>query len=105
MLNTKPIKIGKRSVGPGYPCYIIFEVASTHENDWIIAKKYVEQAKEAGADAVKFQLFTADNLLNPISSILRPTYEYFKTAETPKEWFPKLLKLCEKAEINLLCTP
>lgn len=105
MKNTKPIKIGRRLVGPGYPAYIIFEVASTHANDWNLASAYVKQAKEAGADAVKFQLFTADGLLNPISSILRPTYEYFKTAETPRDWFPKLKKLCQKEGIDLLCTP
>src|SRR3990167_820728 len=101
MNKIKPIKIGKRLVGPGYPAYIIFEVASTHANDWNLASNYVKQAKEADADAVKFQLFTADGLLNPISSMLRPTYDYFKTAETPRNWFPKLAKLCKEAEIDL----
>lgn len=99
------IKIGNKFVGNGYPSYIIFEVASTHANNWDIAKGYVKQAKEAGADALKFQLFRADKLLNPISSILLPTYNYFKTAETPRKWFPKLLKLCDKECIDLLCTP
>lgn len=92
-------------VGPGYPAYLIFEVASTHANDWNLAKAYVKQAKEAGADAIKFQLFTADGLLNPISSVLVPTYKYFKTAETPRNWFPRLKKLCQGEGIDLLCTP
>ena len=105
MKSQKFFKIGKRKIGPGNPCYIIFEVASTHENDWNIAKKYVDQAKKTGADALKFQLYTADKLLNPIASILKPTYDYFKTAETPRDWFPKLLELCKKADIDLLCTP
>jgi len=103
--RQKFIKIGQRKVGPGYPTYIIFEVASTHENNWKIAKKYVKQAKEAGADAVKFQLFEADKLLNPLTAGLKGTYDYFRTAETPKKWFPKLKKLCGKAKIDLLCTP
>ena len=47
------VKIGKHEVGSDRPCYIIFEVASTHENNWKIAKSYVDQAKEAGADALK----------------------------------------------------
>ena len=105
MSEPQAIKIGQKIVGPGYPTYIIFEVASTHAKDWTIAKNYVKQAQEVGADAIKFQLFTADTLLNPISSILRPTYDYFKTAETPRNWFPKLAKLCKEAEIDLLCTP
>ncbi len=105
MSTIQPIKIGNRNVGPGYPTYIIFEVASTHANNWNIAKDYVRQAKEVGADALKFQLYEADKLLNPVAGILRPTYNYFKTAQTPKEWFPKLLSLCKKADIDLLCTP
>ncbi|KKQ18162.1 MAG: N-acetylneuraminate synthase [Berkelbacteria bacterium GW2011_GWA1_36_9] len=105
MKRQKFIKIGQRKVCPGYPTYIIFEVASTHENNWKIAKKYVEQAKDAGADAVKFQLFEADKLLNPLTAGLKGTYDYFRTAETPKKWFPKLKKLCGKAKIDLLCTP
>jgi len=98
-------KIGNREVGPGNPTYIIFEVASTHENNWDIAKAYVRQAKEVGADAVKFQLFTADGVLTPLTSGLKGTYDYFKTAETPREWFPELQKLCAEEGIDLLCTP
>lgn len=101
----QPIKIGRHLVGPGYPTYIIFEIASTHSNNWDIAKDYIKLAKEAGADALKFQLFNADKLLNPISSLLLPIYNYFKNSETPREWFPKLLNLCKKEGLDLLCTP
>src|SRR3989344_7816086 len=101
MSNTITIKrkTGNRLIGLGQPPYVIFEVASTHANDWTLAENYVKQAKDAGADAIKFQLFTADGLLNPISSMLQPTYEYFKTAETPREWFSRLKKLCEQIGI------
>ena len=63
------IRIGNKKIGPDQPTYIIFEVASTHENNWQIAKNYVNQAKEVGANALKFQLFETEKLLNPISSI------------------------------------
>jgi sialic acid synthase SpsE len=99
------LRIGKRLVGPGYASYLIFEVASTHANDWETARGYVEQAALAGADALKFQLFTAEALLNPIASNLKGTFDYFKTAETPREWFPKLKALCDEKGIDLLCTP
>jgi sialic acid synthase SpsE len=105
MSKVRPIKIGSRKVGPRFPAYIIFEVASTHANDWKVAKDYVKQAKEAGADALKFQLFTADGILNPLTPGLKGTYDYFKTAQMPRKWFPKLLKLSQKAGIDLLCTP
>lgn len=99
------MSIGTREVGAGKPTYIIFEVASTHENDWESAQAYVDQAAAAGADALKFQLFTADALLNPIATNLEGTHAYFKTAETPREWFPKLKTLCDAKGIDLLCTP
>ena len=90
MKKIRPIKIASRKVGPGLPVYIIFEVASTHQNNWDIARDYVDQAKEVGADAVKFQLFEADKLLNPLTPGLKGTCDYFKTAETPRKWSPKL---------------
>lgn len=104
-MEQKMIHIGKRLVGPGQPTYIIFEVASTHNNDLEMAKNYVDQAVMVGADALKFQLFTADALLNPLTPALQGTYDYFKTAETPREWFPKLKVLCDARGIDLLCTP
>lgn len=104
-MEQKTVRIGNHFVGEGHPTYIIFEVASTHGNDWEIAKNYVDQATTVGADAIKFQLFTADGLINPLTPGLRGTYDYFKTAETPREWFPKLKALCDAKDIDLLCTP
>ena len=40
-MSNKTIKIGNRIVGISMPTYIIFEVASTHANNWEIAKQYV----------------------------------------------------------------
>ncbi len=97
--------LGTRELGPGRPTYIIFEVASTHGNDWEMAQSYVAQAADAGADAVKFQLFEADKLLVPLTPGLKGTYDYFKTTETPREWYPKLKALCDERGIDLLCTP
>lgn len=105
MKNEKTITIGHRMIGSGNPAYIIFEVASTHEKDWQVAKSYVDAAKEVGADAIKFQLFKADILLNPITKGLKVTYDYFKATETPQWWFPKLMKLARASGIDLLCTP
>jgi len=105
MKKLQPIRIGEKEIEPNRPVYIIFEVASTHKNNWQIAKAYVHQAREAGADALKFQMFKTDKLLNPITSGFKTTYDFFKSAEIPHEWFPKLKELCDKASIDLLCTP
>ncbi|KKL49760.1 hypothetical protein LCGC14_2312320, partial [marine sediment metagenome] len=46
----------------GDPCLIIAEAGSNHNNDLNLAKKLIDVASEAKADAVKFQLFTAKGL-------------------------------------------
>lgn len=54
--------IGGRRIGDGFPCYITFEAGPTHDG-LDTALKLVRRAAEAGADAVKFQLFDLDRLV------------------------------------------
>ena len=55
-------KIGDRYVGDGYPCFITFEAGATHSGVEY-AKNLVRLASQAGADAVKFQIFDVDRLV------------------------------------------
>ena len=48
--------------------FIIAEIGVNHNGSIIIAKKLVDKAKEAGADAVKFQSYTVENLASPEDS-------------------------------------
>jgi len=52
---TREIKIGNRMVGDGHPAYIIAEIGINHNGDLDIARKMIDAAVHAGADAVKFQ--------------------------------------------------
>ena len=80
------VSIGGRKVGGGAPAFIIAEVGSNHDRKQEQAKRLIEAAAEAGADAVKFQVFAADDLYTPDNSV----YEAVKSAELPREWIPEL---------------
>ena len=66
------IDIGGKKIGDGQPCFIIAEAGVNHNGDPTLAKRLVEAAFEAGADAVKFQTFKASELISAVA----PKAEY-----------------------------
>lgn len=56
----KQVKIGKSWVGDGHPTYVVGEIGINHNGDLGIARKLIDCAALAGADAVKFQKRTVD---------------------------------------------
>ena len=58
----KKTQIGRREIGPGQPCYLIVEVGTTCMGDINKALQLVEAVKDAGADAVKFQVIDPSQL-------------------------------------------
>ena len=67
---VKNLNIASHTVGPGCPCFIIAEAGVNHNGDIHIARQLVEAASDAGADAIKFQTFTADNLITVDLSLI-----------------------------------
>ena len=57
---VREIKFGNRKIGDGHPAYVIAEVGINHNGDLDIAKKIIDAAVHAGADAVKFQKRTPE---------------------------------------------
>ena len=56
------IRIGDRWVGDGEPCFVIAEAGANHNRDLGMGKALIDVAAEAGADAVKFQTYSAETL-------------------------------------------
>ncbi len=92
----RPVKIGDHGVGDGHRCFVVAEAGSNHNQDFDQARRLIEVAAAAGADAVKFQLFRADRLYPRTagqSDYLkqdRSIYDIIADMEMPYEWVPEL---------------
>ena len=56
------IKIGNKKIGNNYSVFIVAEISGNHNQSYARAKKIIDAAIAAGADAVKMQTYTADTL-------------------------------------------
>lgn len=110
------LKIGDRQIGAGSPTYIIAELSANHGQDFGQAARLVHAAKEAGADAVKLQTYTADTLTirsdRPEFRVGggtlwdgRTLYDLYCEAYTPWDWQPRLKRLADEIGIDLFSTP
>jgi N-acetylneuraminate synthase len=61
------VLIGDRKIGAGVPCFIIAEAGVNHNGRLDLALELVDAAHAAGADAVKFQTFIADEVVSPVA--------------------------------------
>lgn len=112
----KRIKIGSRFVGEGERTFIVAEVSANHLQDYKRAEAIIRAAKEAGADAVKLQTYTADTITldcdNDYFQITQGTiwdgttlHKLYETAYTPWEWQPKLMKLANELGMECFSSP
>ncbi len=111
----KKIKIADKVIGEGEPCFIIAEAGVNHNGKLEFAKKLVDAAKRAGADAVKFQTWNTDEIITkevPMAGYQEKTktneenqYELIKKLELNKSDFKKIKDYCEKVGIIFLSTP
>ena len=94
--------------------YLIAEVGVNHENSLSIAEKIIKQAKIGGADAVKFQTYTAETIAAKKSPYywdlkkvnIKSQFKLFKKYDKFKEAeYIKLKKMCNHYKIEFLSTP
>jgi N,N'-diacetyllegionaminate synthase len=109
------ISIGNKKIGSGEPCYIIAEAGVNHNGDIRLAKRLITAAAKSGADAVKFQTFTADSLATKTagkatyqkknSGSSESQYEMLKRLELSREAFQILSEFAKKKGIEFLSSP
>lgn len=113
--HTPTLSIGYRRIGQGEPCFIIAEAGVNHNGNLDTALALVDAAKEAGADVVKFQTFTAGELATIHADTadyhkkntgrVESQFEVLKRLELPREFYPKIMGHCRARGILFLSTP
>src|SRR3989338_2304610 len=107
---------GKRKIGPGQPVFIVAKMSGNHNQSFARARKIIDAAASAGADAVKLQTYTADTLtINSNKKWFQvkvndawkgqSLYSLYKKAYTPWDWQPKLKKYAEQKGMVVFSTP
>jgi sialic acid synthase SpsE len=108
----KKIKFGNKIIGQGEPLYFIADIGANHDGDINRAYKLIELAKEAGADAAKFQNFQASKIVSKVgfeklgtqlshqSSWKKSVYEVYEDASVSLDWTPLLKAKCDQVGID-----
>jgi sialic acid synthase SpsE len=111
------IQIGKHKIGENHPTYFIADIAANHDGDLERAKMLIRLAKEAGADAAKFQNFRAPQIVSDYgfrtmgdqvshqATWKKPVFEVYKEASIPFEWTPVLGEECDEVGIDYFSSP
>jgi len=111
------IKFYNRLIGLDHPVYFIADIAANHDGDLERAKMLIHLAKEAGADAAKFQNFRARKIVSEYgfkamgqqlahqAKWQKSVVEVYQDASLPFEWTPILKEECDKAGIDYFSSP
>lgn len=105
-MNAVQIAPG-RFVGRDFPCFVIAEIGSNHNQSIELAKRHIDAAAEAGVDAVKFQTFRASqhySKRSPSFTYLKgqSTFELIQAMEIDRAWHEPLKRYAEDAGLIFL---
>ncbi len=116
-MDKKLLKLGKKIISHNNPTYFIADIAANHDGSLQKAIDLIFMAKEAGADAAKFQHFKAetivskktfDNMNTKLShqkKWSKSIFDVYKSASINWDWTEKLVKACKKAKIDFFTAP
>jgi len=108
--------IAGRAVGDGSPTFVIAEISANHNQDLALARETIAAAAEAGADAVKFQTYTADELTfngdDPWFRISEGTswdgrtlHDIYSEGQMPWEWHSELFSYAQELGLIAFSSP
>lgn len=109
--------IDGRIIGDSEPTYFIADIAANHDGILDRAKELIWRAKEAGADAAKFQHFKAESIVSDKgfkalgnqrshqSKWSKSVFDVYKDATVSLDWTAALIETCEAANITFFTSP
>lgn len=111
------LTIDGKHIGDDYPTYFIADIAANHDGDMERAKDLIYMAAEAGADAAKFQHFSAKTIVSDAgfkalggqqshqAKWKKSVVEVYADASVPQKWTQTLKETCDKAGICFFTSP
>jgi sialic acid synthase SpsE len=117
MIYNDRFKVGEREISIHSPTYFIADIASNHDGDLSRAIELIHLAKDAGADAIKFQHFLAKNIVSDYGfkelglqlshqkKWTKSVYEVYEQYELDRTWNESLYQTCNDVGIEFMTTP
>jgi N-acetylneuraminate synthase len=117
MEEKMEIQIGTHILGENHPTYFIADIAANHDGSLERAKMLIRLAAEAGADAAKFQNFSAAKIVSDYgfrtmggqqshqAKWKKSVYEVYSDASISFDWTPELKKTCDEVGIDYFSSP
>ena len=111
------IKIADQMIGMDYPSYFIADIGANHDGSLERAKYLIRLAKQAGADAAKFQNFRASKIVSDYgfrtmggkqshqSKWKKSVAEVYQDVSIPFDWTPELKAVCDEVNIHYFSSP
>ncbi len=111
------IQIGKHRIGADHPTYFVADIAANHDGSLERAKQLIRLARQAGADAAKFQNFRAPQIVSDYgfknlggqqshqATWKKSVFEVYADASIPFEWTPELKAACDEVGMDYFSAP
>jgi len=109
--------IGNKTIGENHPTYFIADISANHDGSLERAKLLIRMAKDAGADAAKFQNFRAPEIVSDYgfkslggqlshqATWKKTVFQVYADASIPFEWTPILKEECDRVGIDYFSSP